>query len=72
MEEKKVVSEEKNLRIKEIIADLEKDMQELNKIKQRIKLKSLKIPTPAQNKKLIEEIIVPPLELLQEEEKEKD
>lgn len=69
MEKKEMISEEKNLKIKEIIADLERDMRELEELKKRIKLKKFKIPTPEENKKLIEEIIVPPLELLEEEKK---
>lgn len=69
VKENKVISKETAMKIKQIIADLEKDMEELNRIKERIKLKKIKIPSPQENKRLIEEIIVPPLELLHEKKK---
>ncbi|MDO8428977.1 MAG: hypothetical protein Q7S92_07255 [Candidatus Diapherotrites archaeon] len=73
----KTLNLEKAIKLRDMIKELEIDMTEIDqiaaKIRERKGIKSSKrIPTPQQHVKILEEIIVPPLELIHEEHAKKE
>ena len=55
----------KGKKIRELIKTLEKDLKEIDELSKGIKKEKIRI-SPQKNKQLLEEIIVPPLELLKD------
>ncbi len=53
-------------KIKELVQSLEKDMKEINKMKQGFSSEKSNFSSPQKTQKVLEEIVVPPLEILSE------
>ena len=73
----KTINLEKAIKLRDMIKELEVDMTEIDKIAERIRARkgikhSQKIPTPQQHVKILEEIVVPPLELIHEDYPKKE
>ena len=66
--QKKPLSAEKTEDLEGILHDLEKDLKEIEQLRLKVKTKKISFLTPQETKKVLEEIVVPPLELLKEEE----
>ena len=63
-EEERKISPEQQKKLKSILNDLERHMDEIDKMKESLKLKRTSFLTPGNDDKLLEEISVPPLEML--------
>lgn len=72
--EKKAVkiTEKKQKKLKGILSDLDKEMKRIDRIRKRVKDEKISFYSPKENKKMIEEIEVPPLKLFKEKSKEKN
>jgi len=67
-EREKIVKriEEKHGELKELLEDLQKEMEMINKARALVKAEKMSFLTPKENVKFLEEIDVPPLKILKD------
>ncbi len=61
----KTITKEKAMKIKSILRDLEKDLKDMDNFAEKIR-KNIIVTKPQENLRMLEELEVPPLELLED------
>jgi len=65
------MTDKRQEKLKSILDELKGEMERVDRIRKKVREEKLSFFTPQQNKKLVEEIDIPPLKLFRERPKEK-
>ncbi|MEM0360196.1 MAG: hypothetical protein QXK06_02560 [Candidatus Diapherotrites archaeon] len=63
------LTEKRQEKLREILDDMTEEMERLERIRERVRAEKISFFTPEQNKKILEEIEIPPLKLIRDKPK---